>query len=195
MEDAKAKFRLGQRDDAAVLADLVNCAGEGLPIYLWGKLAAAGQTGWDVGRTRAARDEGSFSYRNATLIEHDGRVAGCLIGYVIPLLPAPVSSEMPAMFVPMQELENAAPATWYVNVLSVLPTHRNRGMGSDLLRLADETGRALGQNGMSVIVSDANTGARRLYEKHGYMERDRRKMIKEGWSNNGEEWVLLTKSL
>jgi ribosomal protein S18 acetylase RimI-like enzyme len=102
---------------------------------------------------------------------------------------------MPAMFVPMQELEDAAPGTWYVNVLAVLPAHRNRGLGSELLRLADETGRALSQNGMSVIVSDANFGARRLYEKHGYMEIDRRKMIKEGWSNNGEGWVLLTKSL
>jgi hypothetical protein len=55
MDNAKAKFRPGQRDDAAVLADLVNYAGEGLPIYLWSKLAALGQTGWNVGRTRAAR--------------------------------------------------------------------------------------------------------------------------------------------
>ena len=62
-------------DDAAVLAELVNYAGEGLPLYLWGKLASVGETAWDVGRLRAARETGSFSYRNATIIEHAGHVA------------------------------------------------------------------------------------------------------------------------
>ena len=195
MDEAKGSFRPGRREDSEVLAELVNYAGEGLPLYLWSKLASLGQTGWDVGRTRAAREDGSFSYRNATMIEHNGRVAGCLIGYVISNVIAPVSPEMPAMFVPLQELENAAPGTWYVNVLAVLPAHRNQGLGSELLRFADETGHSLGQRGMSVIVSDANLGARRLYEKHGYEEFDRRKMIKEGWSNEGEQWILLTKPL
>jgi ribosomal protein S18 acetylase RimI-like enzyme len=82
-----------------------------------------------------------------------------------------------------------------VNVLAVLPDHRSRGFGSDLLRLADERGRELGKRGMSVIVSNSNSGARRLYEKHGYRESGRRKMIKEGWINEGQEWVLLTKAL
>src|SRR5687768_318130 len=129
----EAKFRPGRREDAGVLAELANHAGEGLPLYLWSKLASAGQTGWEVGRTRAAREDGSFSYRNATMIEHNGGVAGCLIGYVIPIAKSHISSEMPAMFVPLQELENAVPGTWYVNVLAVLPAHRNQGLGSELL--------------------------------------------------------------
>ena len=170
----------------------MNYAGDGLPLYLWSKLASPDNTGWDLGRARAARD-GSFSYKNATMIEDHGRAVGCLIGYAIPDAVAPVPPEMPAMFVPLQELENEVPGTWYVNVLAVLPTHRNRGFGSDLLHLADEKGRKLAMNGMSVIVSNANGGARRLYEKHGYRELDRRKMIKEDWVNKGEEWVLLTK--
>lgn len=32
-------IRSGRREDAAVLAELVNYAGEGLPLYLWGKMA------------------------------------------------------------------------------------------------------------------------------------------------------------
>src|SRR6516165_8682163 len=31
-----------------------------------------------------------------------------------------------------QELENQAPATWYVNVLAVLPQFRNLGLGTEL---------------------------------------------------------------
>ena len=45
-------------------------------------MAEPGENAWDVGLRCAAREEGSFSYRNATIIEHDGQCAGCLIGYV-----------------------------------------------------------------------------------------------------------------
>ena len=156
-------FRPARFDDAAVLAELVNYAGEGLPLYLWGQLASAGGTAWDFGRLRAARETGSFSYRNATIIEHAGQAAGSLIGYVIPEAVQPVPSDMPAMFVPLQELENLAPGTWYVNVLAVLPPYRSLGLGTEMLRLADNVGREKGCRGMSVIVSNANVGARRLY--------------------------------
>ena len=156
-------FRPARIDDAAVLAELVNYAGEGLPLYLWGQLASAGGTAWDFGRLRAARETGSFSYRNATIIEHAGQAAGSLIGYVIPEAVQPVPSDMPAMFVPLQELENLAPGTWYVNVLAVLPPYRSLGLGTEMLRLADNVGREKGCRGMSVIVSNANVGARRLY--------------------------------
>lgn len=186
-------FRPARIEDAAVLTELVNHAGEGLPLYLWGKLAEAGETAWDAGRRRAARESGSFSYRNATIIVHAGVAAGSLVGYVIPEKVESVPADMPAMFVPLQELENLAPGTWYVNVLAVLPPYRGRGLGSEMLRLADTTGDKSRCQGMSVIVSDTNRGARRLYERMGYAETARRPMVKEGWINDGTEWVLLTK--
>jgi ribosomal protein S18 acetylase RimI-like enzyme len=99
------------------------------------------------------------------------------------------------MFVPLQELENAAPATWYVNVLAVRPQFRGQGLGTALLGLADDTARSLGLGALSVIVSDANTGARRLYERCGYVERATRAMEKEGWENAGGNWVLLIREL
>lgn len=195
MINREARTRHACIDDAPVLAELVNSAGEGLPVYLWSKLAGPGETAQEVGCRRAARETGSFSYRNATIIEHEGRPAGALIGYEIPDTPEPVDPEMPEMFVPLQELENLAPGTWYVNVLAVLPNFRNFGLGTKLLGLADETGRQLGKRGMSVIVSDANTGARRLYERLGYRKLAQRKMVKEDWVNDGQEWILLTKAL
>ena len=121
-------------------------------------------------RARAGREHGSFSYRNATIIEREGEAAGCLIGYAIADAPPALAPDTPAMFRPLQELENLAPGTWYVNVLAVLPAFRNAGLGTELLRLADRTGRELGSRGLSLIVSDANTGARRLYERNGYRE-------------------------
>lgn len=188
-------FRPATIADAPILAELVNYAGEGLPEFLWGALAAPGQDAWEVGRQRAAREEGSFSYRNAVIIEHDGQCAGALIGYEIPDAPEPIPGDMPAMFVPLQELENLAPATWYVNVLAVRPRFRNLGLGTQLLGTAQRTAQALAKGGLSVIVSDANAGARRLYERCGYAPRAARPMVKDGWDNEGQNWVLLTKEL
>jgi ribosomal protein S18 acetylase RimI-like enzyme len=178
-----------------LLTQLVNYAGEGLPLYLWTKLAGQDETAWDVGRRRAAREDGSFSYRNATIIESNGTAAGCLIGYEITDTPEPIPSDMPAMFVPLQELENLAPATWYVNVLAVSPEHRRGGLGTALLTRADKEARTLRKRGLSVIVSDANADARRLYERCGYCEVAKRPMIKEAWQNDGQFWILMTKPI
>jgi ribosomal protein S18 acetylase RimI-like enzyme len=195
MTQLRPPLRRARIEDAPVLAELVNHAGEGMPLYFWEQLASPGQTPMEVGVSRAARESGSFSYRNAFVVESEGVAAGCLIGYGIPDRPEPVSPDMPAMVRPLQELENLAPGTWYVNVLAILPAHRSSGFGSRLLGLADELGRAAGKRGMSVIVSDANPGARRLYERCGYREAGTRPMVKEGCVNEGRNWVLLTKDI
>lgn len=186
-------FRPATKADAPALAELVNYAGEGLPLYLWTRLAGDSEDPWVIGRARAAREEGAFSYRNATVIEADGKCAGCLIGYEIPEVPKPVPADMPAMFVPFQELENLAPGTWYINVIAVQPKFRNRGIGAKLIALAEETGRRAGKRGMSLIVADKNFGARRLYERSGYSLRAIRKLVLEGWDTPNEAGLLLVK--
>jgi ribosomal protein S18 acetylase RimI-like enzyme len=181
--------------DAAALADFVNMAGEGLPLYLWTKMAGPGEDAWEVGRRRAMRENGSFSYRNAVLLEERGKAVACLIGYRLPEAPEPIDyAKMPPIFVPLQELENLAPGTWYVNVLACCPEERGKGHGARLLLEADERAAESGCGGLSIIVSDANEGARRLYERHLYREAARRPMVKEDWENPGRSWVLLTKN-
>lgn len=186
-------FRPATKADAPSLAELVNYAGHGMPLYLWSKLAKDGEDPWEIGRARASREEGAFSYRNATVIERDGECAGGLIGYAIPENPAPVSADMPAMFVPLQELENLAPATWYINVLGVKPKFRNLGLGGRLIALAEETARKSALRGCSLIVADDNHGARRLYARNGYRERASRKVVKDDWQTGTENWILMAK--
>jgi len=171
-------------------------AGEGLPLYLWTGMAEAGETPWDVGFRRARRESGSFSYSNAIVREDDGHVVAALIGY--PLADEPDStdlSQMPPMFVPLQELEDLAPATWYVNVLATYPEHRGKGFGSELLTIAETLAADTGRKGLSIIVSDGNPGAVRLYLRSGYTETATRPMVKETWQNPGQNWVLLAKPL
>ena len=187
-------FRQATPGDAPALAALVNLAGEGLPLYLWTSMAETGENAWDVGRSRALRETGSFSYRNATVAEVNGRVIAALIGYPLPDRPEPIDADrMPLMFVPLQELENLAPGTWYVNVLATFVEYRGRGYGSRLLGIAERLAAAAGRFGLSIIVSDANAGARRLYERCGCVEVAMRPLVKEGWENPGENWVLLVK--
>lgn len=190
----EAPFRAATPDDAVAMAKLVNIAGEGLAAHQWERLAGPGETAWDLGQQRARRETGGFSYRNTVLVDVDGEVRAALIGYPLSEVPEPVNyDELPPMFAPLQELEDEVPGTWYVNVLAAFPEHRGKGYGGALLTLAESLARDAGCRGMSLIVSDANAGARRLYERVGYVERGTRPMVKEDWQNPGQNWVLLVK--
>ena len=41
-------YRRATQDDALAMAELVNIAGEGLPLYLSEKLAESGESPWDM---------------------------------------------------------------------------------------------------------------------------------------------------
>ena len=196
MIDFQSPYRRAIRADAPALAELVNMAGEGLPLYVWSQMTEGGKSPWDVGRERAMRESGGFSYRNAVVRVQDDRVVAGLIGYPLDDTPAPVDySDIPAMFVPLQQLEDLAPGTWYVNVLATYPEYRGRGYGRELLAMAEALAQDLGKHGLSIIVADSNTAARRLYERQGYAERARRPMIKATWQHPGSDWVLMLKTL
>jgi len=70
---------------------------------------------------------------------------------------------------------------------------RRKALLVAMLALADDTALRRGRRGLSLIVSDANAGARRLYERRGYRAVATRPMVKEGWVNEGQNWVLMTK--
>jgi ribosomal protein S18 acetylase RimI-like enzyme len=195
MIQLESPYRRATPADAEAMADFVHFASEGLALYLWTKMAPPRVDPWALGRERATRETGAFSYRNAIIADDGGRPVAALIGYALPNEPEPIPSDMPAMFVPLQELENLAPGTWYVNVLAAYPEHRGRGYGRALLGIADRIAAETGKRGLSIIVADTNTGARRLYERCGYRQAGVRKMAKEDWQHPGTNWVLLTKAI
>jgi ribosomal protein S18 acetylase RimI-like enzyme len=191
-----AGYRHATPHDDVAMAELVNIAGEGLPLHWWSTLAAEGQAAWEVGRERARRESGGFSYKNTIVRVESERVVASLVGYALEDAPAPADySNMPAMFVPLQQLEDMVPGSWYVNVLATYPALRGKGIGSGLLGIAERIATSLSKRALSIIVADTNTGARRLYERHGYSELDRRAMVKDGGVYPGNEWVLLLKDL
>ena len=98
---------------------------------------------FEFGRSRAAREEGNFSYKNATVAEVDGEVVACLVDYP---LDDPYDTgdlnDLPEVVRPLVELESKAPGSWYINVVAAFPEFRGQGIGARLLALAEDHGRA-----------------------------------------------------
>lgn len=187
-------LRPARPDDAEILARLIELAAEGIAWHLWSQSAAPGESPLEVGKRRALREEGGFSFRNATVAERDGRVVGMLLGYP---LPDPYDSgdlaDLPDYVRPLVELESLAPGSWYVNGLAVLPDHQGQGIGGLLLDHAHALARAGGQRTSSIIVSAANPGAHRLYARSGYRDVSRRPAVHIPGVHAHEAWILMTR--
>jgi ribosomal protein S18 acetylase RimI-like enzyme len=190
-------FRAATKADAPALAVLVDIAGEGMPAYMWSTLAAPGQSVLELGRERARRDEGGFSYRNAVIAEIDGEVAASLVGYRLDELYDLEASlaETPDIVRPLVRLEAKAPGSWYVNVLATFPEFRRRGIGARLLVIAEEKAREQGARSLSVIVGSWNDDAARLYGNAGYETVAREKAILFPGCPHQGDWVLMVKSM
>ena len=193
MTNFDGTFRRATLDDVAALTELVEFAGEGLPLCLWTQLAGPGGDPWQIGRKRVSSETEGISYRHALIAERAGKTIGALIGYPLPDEPEPIEGALPALLVPLHELMNMAAGTWYVHALAAYPQHRGCGLGTALLGEADKSATSAGTSGLSLITSDTNTGARRLYERTGFREAARRRMVKENWQHPGTGWVLMIK--
>lgn len=181
--------------DATDIAAIVDMAGEGLPAYIWGQIVDVGQSSHEIGRTRAMRPDGAFSYRNTHIAEIDGVVAGAVICYP---LGDPVEignlDKMHEIGRPLALLEAEAPGHCYVTALAVYPEFRRRGVGRSLLKHADAIGRDTAPKGMTIIVASENIRAKRLYEEIGYRAKASRPLIGFPGFKRGGEWVLMTKA-
>lgn len=205
-------FRRAEKADAPVLARLIDIAGEGIPSFLWAQAAKGDETPLDVGTRRAAREEGSFSYRNAYVIEvgkeagkevgneagddGDGRVAGMLLGYRLPKpYPEVDLAQIPAVVRPLIELESLVPGSWYANALAVLPSDRGRNLGSRLLGLARALAEETGARQLSLIVAEENERAVRLYARCGYRTIARRPVVAYAGASQGGAWILMVQDI
>lgn len=161
-------IRQAEPSDAQSLAKLINLAGEGIPNWLWARACDAGQTPLDIGTERAKREHGGFSYRNALVALSGGHPIGMVLSYAITEAPTENPDDLPAPIAPFVALEKQSVNTWFINALAVFAEGQNQGIGSGLLSAAEHLARAKGFDKMSIQVYAQNTGAVRLYARHGY---------------------------
>ena len=190
--DLSVPFRLAHREDGAVLAQLINFAGYGLPLHVWEQMAGSAQDPWKVGQTRL----GERAAKGDIVVADfgAGAVASLECHYIDPAPQLP-GEDTPLLFRPLVELEGLAPGSWYVNAIAVLPEYRGKGLGRQLLDVADRQAASRAVNEVSLIVADRNEGARRLYERSGFRETARRPCIHDGWKSEMREWILMKKSI
>ena len=182
--------------DASALVVLMDIAGEGIPNLLWGSLAAPAQSAIEIGRDRARRDEGGFSYRNAIVAELDGDVAGTLIGY---RLDDPYDAgnldDLSDTARPLVALESKVPGSCYINVLAAFAELRGKGIGTKLLDTAETKGREAGAQSLSVIVGSWNEAAAQLYARVSFADIAREPAALPPDFPKSGDWVLMTKPL
>lgn len=184
-------MRLATAADGRALAELINFAGEGIPLWLWRRMAKPGEDPWVIG---AARQAQRAERGEVVVVDRGEGVLAAMTGYPL-TAPEPVTDDMPPLLRVLQEMENTVVGTWYLNVLATYPAARGRGFGKRLVAHGEKIARHLALPAVTIIVSDHNFDARRLYERLGYREVLRRTMVKQDWVNHSTEWILIRKDL
>jgi len=184
------------KSDADDLAYLIDIAGEGMPQYIWRRMAEPGQTALEVGALRAAREEGGFSYRNALVCRDHGNVLGMIIAYKL-ADPYALGGLNDALDIvrPLILLEAAAPGSWYINAVATYEAARGQGVARMLMLEAQEKGRLQGCTEASLIVASGNRSARHLYLQLGYRDTESQPIVEYPGCPYGGDWVLMTKRL
>jgi ribosomal protein S18 acetylase RimI-like enzyme len=96
-------------------------------------------------------------------------------GYVIEPAGTDGLGDVDPVLRPYAELE--IPGSLYISGVAVLASHRNRGIGSQLLERERERARRLGAPSLSALVFAGNTGSLRLLDRHGFEIVDRRPVV------------------
>jgi ribosomal protein S18 acetylase RimI-like enzyme len=188
--------RAARKSDAAEIALLVNIAVHGGIARGWAHDENAEGTydPIEVGRLDMMRDDTEFGWRSATIAEIEGEVVGMLLGYRKADTFEPVPRAVTGFMRPIEELEAEANGTWFISMLGVHAKWRGKGIGSQLLDVAEIKREKTAASGVALIVEDENEGARRLYARRGYSVRASRAMVKyPGQGPGGRDWLLMVK--
>jgi ribosomal protein S18 acetylase RimI-like enzyme len=172
-------IRPARKDDTANIAELFEISSDGVANYVWSTLQAdyPGLPLLAIGKLRYERENTAFSFQNCLIAEDQGEVCGMMHAYVVdaPKEATPATEPVDPVLRPYGELE--APGTLYIAGLALRAGFRSRGIGKRLLEAARERARALGVREISLLCFAGNTGARRFYERAGFVVVDWRPVV------------------
>ncbi|HTJ59254.1 MAG TPA: GNAT family N-acetyltransferase [Devosiaceae bacterium] len=193
---ADVSIRPARKSDASDIALLVNIATHGGIAQGWANREEAAGTydPIEVGRQQVLADDETINWRNATMAEIDGEVAGMLLGYPEPEDGRSLPDDIPAFLLPLYELEAEAAGHWFISMLGVYVPWRSHGVGSKLLEIAEGKRLDTGRRGLALISDDTNEAARRLYERRGFKVTSTRPKVKFPQGGpQGKDWLLMVK--
>lgn len=143
--------------------------------FIWSKMAKPGENILNIGQRRYEREKGVFSYRNCTVAVFQEEIIGMLVAFPMHVYGGDGEEETDPVLVPFSLLEEDN--SFYICGLALFPPFRGHGLGSRFLELAEIQARERRLPVLGLIVFEQNTGAKRLYECHGYCEVARRPVV------------------
>ncbi|MDH3738365.1 MAG: GNAT family N-acetyltransferase [Alphaproteobacteria bacterium] len=167
-------LRPAVKEDSATIAQLFLISSDGLAEYIWTQLAEPGEAVIDVGARRYARDGVFFSYQHCLMAEAGGVIVGMFHCFPMEEDPDAAPKSDPVLR-PYSELEDYG--SLYISSVAVIPDHRGKGIGSQLLAAAVERAKKMDLPRLSLICFERNEDALRLYLRLGYTEIDRRTVV------------------
>ena len=190
-------FRPATPDDATDLALLLDAASRRLVSWRWSTLAEAGQSWFEVGRSRILTlTDNQSHYANWLVAKVDGLAVGGLNAHPVPDAVEPTDpADIDPVFQPLIALEPLTAGTFYIMAAAIFAEHRGRGYGAALLEQADAMARGRGVSRVTLMTESFNTGARRLYQRHGFRDLDRRPFVAFPGSDEAGDWTLMVKDL
>lgn len=159
--------------DARKIAELFSIASDGVSDYIWSKSAAPDEDLLDVGEQRYENQDTSFGFQSATMVCVGDEVAGMLLAFPMQINKDYIEPD--PVLAPMAKLEESD--SHYICAMAVFDKYRGAGIGSRLLSEAEDQCRMHGLRKLSLIVFEENSGARRLYERSGFVETDRAAIV------------------
>jgi ribosomal protein S18 acetylase RimI-like enzyme len=165
-------FRPATVEDARDIARLIAISSDGVAVIEWEEAAAAeGIEPLDIGERTYRNPEGDYSWRNCTIVEKDGKVAGMLLAFAMPKAAPRDPAQRPTrddtnVFAPYMYLEE--PDSWYICGVAFYPEYRGQGLGTKLMSVANDRARQYGLKILSLVAFSQNEGSVRLYKRLGY---------------------------
>ena len=184
-------IRPAVKSECRPIAELYRISSDGVAEYIWTKIAKAGEDILDVGQRRYEQEDSVFSYRNCSMVDCKGKTAGMIIAFPMEIDDEYVESD--PVLVPYSKLEE--PASYYICGMAVFPEYRGRGIGTQLLMLAEKHACGQSLTKLSLIVFEKNEGAKRLYERSGYFEKAHEPVVPHRLIHFNGRAVLMVKDL